>query len=143
MGSEACEENVMLLLKKLSLGIEAAVNKQTAVTELTGSQCRLLGYLIEHREERLCSTDIHIGLKLSRATVSEILKKLRQKGFICFEASSEDDRCKYIALTDQAYELDEFMNQVFYGIEQQLYQNFTGKEREEFELLIKKMLGNL
>ncbi len=137
------DQNIMLLLKKLNLGIESVINSQVTPKELTASQCRLLGYLSEHKEENLCSTDLHTRLRFSRATVSEMLKRLRQKGFICFEADPADDRLKYIRLTPKAYEMERFMDRTFEGVRQQLYQNFTVAEQEEFLRLTQKMLGNL
>lgn len=143
MNNTADNQNIMLLLKKLNLGIEAVINSQVTPKELTASQCRLLGYLSEHKEENLCSTDLHTRLRFSRATLSEMLKRLRQKGFICFEPDPGDDRLKYIRLTAKAYEMERFMDRTFENVRKQLYQNFTVAEQEEFLRLTRKMLGNL
>lgn len=137
------DKNIMLLLKKLNLGIEAVINSQVTPKELTASQCRLLGYLGDHRDENLCSTDIHTRLRYSRATVSEMLKRLRQKGFISFEADPADDRLKYIRLTAKAYEMERFMDRTFADVRERLYQGFTSEEQDEFLRLVRKMLGNL
>lgn len=137
------DQNILLLLKKLNLGIEAVINSQVTPKELTASQCRLLGYLGEHKDENLCSTDLHTRLHFSRATVSEMLKRLRQKGLISFEADLADDRLKYIRLTAKAYEMERFMDRTFADVRAQLYQDFTSEEQEEFLRLTRRMLGNL
>lgn len=137
------DQNILLLLKKLNLGIEAVINSQVTPKELTASQCRLLGYLGEHKDENLCSTDLHTRLHFSRATVSEMLKRLRQKGLISFEADLADDRLKYIRLTAKAYEMERFMDRTFADVRARLYQDFTSEEQEEFLRLTRRMLGNL
>ncbi len=137
------DQNIMLLLKKLNLGIEAVINSQVTPRELTASQCRLLRYLGEHKDENLCSTDIHTRLRFSRATVSEILKRLRHKGLISFDTDPADDRLKYIRLTAKAYEMERFMDRTFSDVREQLYQGFTLTEREEFLRLTRKMFENL
>ncbi len=137
------DRNIMILLKKLNLGIESVVNSQVTPKELTASQCRLLGYLGEHRHENLCSTDIHTRLRFSRAAVSEMLKRLRQKGLISFEADPSDDRLKYIRLTEKADELERFMDRTFADVRKKLYQGFSQEEQEEFLRLSRKMLENL
>lgn len=137
------DKNVMLLLKQLNLNIDAAVGRAVESKELTGAQGRLLGYLQEHRDEKLCSTDIHTRLHFSRASVSEMLKRLRQKEFVQFEMEPGDDRIKYIVLTPKAYELHRFMEQTFADIEERLYRDFSEEDKAEFLRLADKMLRNL
>ena len=140
--SQIKDENVMQLLKQLHLRIDSYVNSMTVSYGLTGAQCHILGYLLAHQDKEIYSSEIHAKLYLSRAAVSGLLKKLRNKGLLVFEMEPSDDRLKRIILTDQAMELEERMARSFTYVEDFLYRDFSDEEKEQMETLLKKMLAN-
>ena len=140
--SQIKDENIMQLLKQLHLRIDHFANSAMASSGLTGAQCHILGYLLAHQNKDIYSSEIHAKLYLSRATVSGLLKKLRNKGFLRFETEPSDDRLKRIILTDQAKELEENMVRSFAYVEDFLYKDFSEEEKEHAETLLKKMLAN-
>lgn len=139
----AKDENVMRLLKKLSLGIEMEINARTPENDLPAAQCNILGYMLNHPGSKIRSTDIHRALGISRATVSGTLKRMRGNGYIGFEEVPGNDREKYLVLTERALRKHDEMVKCFMSVEAVLYRGFTKQETELLEELLKKMLCNL
>ncbi|MBS6951907.1 MAG: MarR family transcriptional regulator [Enterocloster asparagiformis] len=134
---------VLRLLKKVNLGLEASINADMAGMDLTAAQCDVLGYLAEHGEKALHSTDLHRDLGISRAAVSALLKKLRAKGFVVLLADPADDRQKRIVLTEKAKPLQLRMERGMDRTVRRLYRDFTEEEAEAFAALLQKMYENI
>lgn len=137
------DENVMRLLKKLSLGIDTEINARTPENDLPAAQCNILGYMLNHPGRRLRSTDLHKALGISRATVSGTLKRMRSSGYIVFSNVPGNNREKYLILTEKALKKHDEMMKCFMEIETVLYSGFTEQEIGLLEKLLQKMLCNL
>lgn len=137
------DENVMRMLKKLNLEMESMLNSVVFEYGVTASQCNVLGYLTNHCNQDICPRDIHTSLGLSRATVSSLLKKLKNNGFLIFETDPSDDRLKRVVLTEKAKEMGEKIDRSFAQSQSLLYEGFTEEEKELLCGLLEKMLMNL
>ncbi len=131
------------LLKKLNLGIESSVNMMMASEGITAAQCDVLAYLLDHRKTRIYATELHRNLGISRAAVSALLKKLKNKGFLVFQSDPADERQKQILLTDEALRCRAVMDHCLERTCMNLYQGFTLEETEVLRALLQKMCGNL
>ena len=139
----AKDENVMRLLKKLNLSIEAAINTRAPEGDLPAAQCNILGYMMNHPEEKIRSTDVHKALGISRATVSGTLKRMRSNGYVVFEDAPGNDREKFLVVTEKARRKQDEMVKCFISVETTLYRGFTVQEKQILEALLQKMLRNL
>lgn len=136
-------QETLRLLKKLNLGIESSVNAMLVSKGITAAQCAVLVYLLESRRPGLCATDIHQNLGISRAAVSALLKKLKNKGLLVFRSDPGDERQKQILLTENAGHFQAEMDRCLEYTSMKLYQGFTVEETEILQELLGRMCSNL
>lgn len=121
---------------------QQAMNNALASMELTAAQGHIMGF-ITHRPEPPCPRDIEENFQLSHPTVSGILSRLEQKGFIEMRPDQRDRRCKRIYVLPKGLELNETMHQTIHATEDKMVQDFTDEEKEQFEVLLKRAIHNL
>ena len=110
--------------------------------ELTAAQGHLMGYLIHSREPR-CPRDVEKAFHLSHPTVSGLLSRLEQKGFVELRTDPEDRRFKRIYLLPKAWQLDERISRTLEGNERKMTDGFTQQEREEFAALLQRAIHSM
>ena len=110
--------------------------------DLTAAQGHIMGY-VTHRQTPPCPKDIEEAFQLSHPTVSGILSRLEQKGFIEILPDEADRRCKRIYLLPKAKELDETMHRTILETEEKLVQGFTEEERQQFAALLSRAIDNM
>jgi len=130
-------------MKKINVSIESELNKMMMTLDLTASQGHVLIYILEHSETGVSSTQLHRQLGVSRATVSGLLKKLRAKGYLEFQACETDDRLKMIFVTEKGQELRGILKQYMIRASGVIYADFTGAELDTMYQLQQKILDNL
>lgn len=110
--------------------------------ELTAAQGHLMGYLT-HAEEPKCPRDVENAFQLSHPTVSGLLSRLEQKGFLELRTDPEDRRCKRIYLLSKAWQLDERIRQALSDAEKQMTNGFTQQEKDQFASLLQRAIHNM
>lgn len=110
--------------------------------ELTAAQGHLMGYLIHSREPR-CPRDVEKAFHLSHPTVSGLLSRLEQKGFVELRTDPEDRRFKRIYLLPKAWQLDERISRTLEENERKMTDGFTQQEREEFAALLQRAIHSM
>ena len=121
---------------------QQAMNNALASMELTAAQGHIMGF-ITHSTQPPCPKDIEERFQLSHPTVSGILSRLEQKGFIEMRPDQQDRRCKRIYVLQKGLQLNETMHQIIRATEEKMVQDFTEAEKEEFESLLKRAIHNL
>ncbi len=137
------DDNVLRLMKKLNLAVEAAINSMFQEKDLTAAQCDVLNYLLTHAGPELSATQVHRDLGLSRAAVSALLKRLKGKGYLTFQACPHDDRQKSIVLTKKAGQIEWEMGQRAEKLETRLFSGFSDEEQDRLEKMLGQMLLNI
>ena len=110
--------------------------------DLTAAQGHIMGYL-SHQKEPPCPRDIETAFHMSHPTVSGLLSRLEQKGFIRLQADPHDRRCKRIYIEHKGQECHQTMYQTILCNEERLVQNFTPEEKEQFSSLLQKAIANM
>ena len=113
-----------------------------AKMDLTASQGRIMGYLA-HQSQPPCARDIEEHFHLSHPSVSGTLTRLEKKGFITFLPDEHDRRCKRIHISPKGMECHERLENVIWGIEQQVVSGFTVDEQTEFSRLLDRSIQNM
>ena len=129
-------------IRVLEKGTQQAMNNALASMDLTAAQGHVMGF-ITHRSEPPCPKDIEEKFQLSHPTVSGILSRLEQKGFIEMRPDTHDRRCKRIYVLPKGMELDETMHQTIRATEEKMVKDFTEEEKTQFEVLLKRAIHNL
>ena len=130
------------LARVLHSCLDQTMTAALARMELTAAQGHILGY-ITHRNTPPCARDIEEAFQLSHPTVSGILSRLEQKGFIEMQPDEQDRRCKRIYILPKGLELDETMHQTIRTTEENLVQGFTEEEKAQFAALLQRAIDTL
>lgn len=111
--------------------------------ELTAAQGHLLGYLASRQENPPCPRDIEEAFHLSHPTVSGLLARLEQKGFLETRMDSGDRRRKRIYLLKRGQQCDERIHQVIRENEERMIRGFTQAQREDFTAYLERAIENM
>lgn len=118
------------------------LNEAVAEYELTASQGRILGYII-HSKTAPCAKDLEDFFHLSHPSISGVLKRLEQKGFIEFRCDEEDHRCRRIYLLPKGQECHESILRQIEYIDNRITEGFTAEEQQLFNAFLERAITNL
>ena len=86
-------------MKLLSNAFHRALNNALTESGLTGAQSFILGYLFHTKDSPPCQHDIETEFNITHPTVTGILKRLQEKGYVEFRPDEADRRLKRIVIT--------------------------------------------
>ena len=98
---------------------------------------RVFGYLARHPHSS--SQDIQAEFSLSKATVSECLSLLIERGYIEYTKSKEDAREKYIELTEAGRARSKRYQKIVNEFERKFNQSFNEEELDALCRLLNKV----
>ena len=110
--------------------------------ELTAAQGHIMGYLA-HQKQPPCPRDVEKEFHLSHPTVSGLLSRLEQKGFIELRTDPDDRRCKRIYILPKGKECHDLMHQTILSNEQRIVDGFSPEEQELFGALLQRAIQNM
>lgn len=110
--------------------------------ELTGSQGHIMAYLA-HAKTPPCPRDLEAAFHLTHPTVSGLLSRLEQKGFVQLRTDPEDRRVKRIYVLEKGIKCHEVMHQTILENEQRIVAGFTPEEQEIFSDLLERAIRNM
>lgn len=127
------------------LGILTAQMVGNSLTDLepTPVQSHILNYLVRHQQPPPCQRDVEEFFSLSHPTVSGILSRLEEKGFITFLPDPEDRRRKRILVTQKALVCAGKTADAISQVEAQLLSGFTPEEQLLFNTFLDRAIRNL
>ena len=83
-------ERLLLLLKKINIDMELRLEKALGKEDMSGTQAYFLVYILRHHPGGTYITELCHEIGVSKATLSTLAKKLREKGYLCFEENPKD-----------------------------------------------------
>ncbi len=110
--------------------------------ELTAAQGHIMGFLA-HQIQPPCPRDIEKEFQLSHPTVSGILSRLEQKGFIELRTDPSDRRCKRVYVLPKGRACHDLMHQTIQQNEKRIVEGFTPEEQEQFGTLLQRAITNM
>ena len=131
------------LVKQINNIYEKDFNRMLKSIGITSSQCAVLDYLFHSSKEEITQRDIERHLSLKNPTVTGLLKRLDEKGFILSVPSTTDKRCKNIYLTEKAYDIQKMMEASRKKSDRQLTMGMTQKEVQALKKALEKVLYNI
>ena len=138
------KENIVFHIRSLDQSIIRTMMKGKDIKKTPSpTQIRIVLFLIEHRDEIISQKDIENHLKLSRATVSDVLNTMEKKGYIKKIASKEDARANNIVLNDIALQMHKKTEEEMEKINNLLQQNISKEDLDNFIKVIDLMNENL
>lgn len=131
------------MFKQINTIYEKEFNRLLKTIGITASQCAVLDYLFRSNEEAVNQRDIEKALSLRNPTVTGLLKRLDEKGYILAVPSDRDKRCKNIYLTEKAYDIQRRMETDRKKIDKKFTLGMNKKEKAALEKMLEKVLYNI
>lgn len=131
------------IVKQINNIYEKELTKRLKVLGITSSQCAVLNYLFQSNQEHVTQREIEKNLQLKNPTVTGLLKRLDEKGFVLCVQSPTDKRCKNIYLTEKAFDIQKKMESDRKRMDKRLTIGMTKKEVEVFRRGLEKVLYNI
>ncbi|MCI5774093.1 MAG: MarR family transcriptional regulator [Erysipelotrichaceae bacterium] len=97
------------MIKKLHLKMDKHFKETLASTDLTQSQAELLLFLHRNQDKDMTQKDIETYYHISNPTVTGLINRLENKGYVKRVVSKEDARKRIIIETAKAKELHSFI----------------------------------
>lgn len=129
--------------RRICILMEQRANRAFAGTGLTAAQAYILLYVLGHSQEGTSLTSIHREFGYSMATLSGMLKRLREKGYVRVEPCGDDDRRKLLFGTQAGFVAHGALKRALAAAQSELCAGLSQDELEELGRLQSKMLHNL
>lgn len=145
IGGLFVSEDLIFNIRLAYFALEREKNIYFEKQNLTASQGELLLYLgfAERQGKDVNQKDIERYFKLTNPTITGLLNRLEEKGFVKRRKSPTDGRTNLIHLTDQTRKVLDQFKQHKDKIDQKLYRDFSDDERKQILYLLKKLRANL
>ena len=115
--------------------------KEYGLTNLAPSHGDILFVL--YKKDNSTMKDIADKIHRTKATLTVLIDKLEENGFVTREKSSLDSRNTLISLTNKGKKLKPIFEQISKELNDLLYNNFTEEEAQLLDSLLIKMVKNL
>ena len=132
-----------VLIKHIQIQISKSLNHRLEQMNLTGSQAHVLVFLMHRTGQRTTLRDLEEYLHQSHVTVTGLVQRLVQKGFVNAHVAETDRRCRLLTLTPKATGTLEAIHSHLKRTEEQLLQDFTPEEQELLQQLLLKAAKNI
>lgn len=136
-------KTIGFLFKQINNVYEKELNNRLKRLGITSSQCEVLDFLLQSSKDEVTQRDIERALNLKNPTVTGLLKRLDEKGFILSVPSGKDKRCKNIYLTEKAYDIQRRMEMERKKLDKMLTLGMTKKEIDALYKMLNRVLYNI
>lgn len=130
------------LIRILHWCTDQAITNTLETQNLTAAQGRIIGF-VAHHQEAPCPKDIELAFRLSHPTVSGLLSRLEQKGFLELRTDAQDRRCKRIYLLPLGQQCHAQIHQSIQEIEATIVRGFSPEEQAQFQSFLRRAVENL
>lgn len=138
------ETHTGIFLKKISEKLERLANGDAGRKDITFSQGKVLWFLHRRENEGVTTMrDIEKFFDCSHATVSGIVSRLAEKGYVSLEPDKNDRRAKNVCLTEKERKCFSQMLERQRTIEEKLLGGFSPGEKQQFSEYLSRIYANL
>ena len=131
------------MIKQINNVYEKDLNERLKTIGITASQCAVLDYLFHTSKEEVSQRDVERSLNLKNPTVTGLLKRLDEKGYILCVPNASDKRKKNIYLTEKAYDIQRRMENDRRKLDKELTRGMTKREIASLRKNLEKLLYNI
>ena len=111
--------------------------------DLTASQGRLMAFVAHRGQLPTYARDVEAELHLTHPTVSGLLSRLEQKGFVELKTDPKDRRSKRILISEKGLACHERMHAVILENESLIVQGFAEEEKAQFGQFLQRAIYNV
>lgn len=110
---------------------------------LTGVQMEVLCYLKGNRDKEIHQREIEYWFQLKNPTVTGILNRLEEKGYITRRRNPEDGRYRIIEVTEKGNRVMEDMGEGARDLDERIYDCMTDEEQAKLLELLDRILETM
>ena len=140
---EKQNQPIGFIVKQINNVYEKELNERLRKIGITSSQCAVLDYLFRTSKEEVSQRDVEKNLNLKNPTVTGILKRLDEKGYILCVPNANDRRKKNIYLTEKADDIQRRMDADRRKLDRELTRGMTKREENALRRNLEKLLYNI
>ena len=96
MVQDVREDELLFLMKKINIDMEIQLKSYLECEGMSGTQVYFMVYILRHHPKGTYISEMCREIGVSKATLSVLVKKLREKGYLYFEEDPRDIRKKKI-----------------------------------------------
>lgn len=139
------DNDIGLLIKKISEDINKKFNNDLKVWGVTLSQLRTLGFVKCRQENGILTSqkDIENHFEVSHPTVVGILNNLKEKGLITTSTDDNDKRIRRVFVTPKENEFHSFLTKTTIENNALLLNGITQEEQKVLLNLLHKLKSNI
>ncbi|HJB16890.1 MAG TPA: MarR family winged helix-turn-helix transcriptional regulator [Candidatus Blautia excrementipullorum] len=89
------------MIKKIGLNLSARLELSLKNRDLTGVQVYFLVYILRHHPDGTYLTELYHEIGVSKATLSALIKRLKEKNYLYFHEDPDDIRKKRVLPTEK------------------------------------------
>lgn len=142
LNSNEFKKQMAVMMDFVAHQLDVYNNNSLAKYGVTHSQAKILVRLSESEDGRLSQKEFtRMGRRNS--TITAILNKLENGGFITRTASETDARAKYIQITPKGREVQQVALKNVLDLENLLVEGFSDEEKILFKMLLKRVEDNI
>lgn len=136
-------DNMKKCMKRIHIIFESKANMLTGKYSVTNNQMHMLFYLLKNQDKQINQRDIEKEFELTNPTVTGILNRLENNGFIKRSVNKNDARYKNIVLTQKTIDIEKELEKHKIQMEEKIFKDLTEEEIETISILLEKILKNL
>lgn len=136
-------KDVGIYIKKIAERLQAYADKKGFRHDVTFAQGKVLFFLHTQKDGAATMKSVENYLDVSHATVSGIISRLQEKGYVECERSPEDARAKTVRLTEKENASFAEMKKRRSDMEKMLLKNFTAEERAALAAYLERVYLNV
>lgn len=143
MAEDFRSEDLLFMMKKISLKLSAQMELKLKKKDITGVQVYFLVYILRHHPKGTYLTELYHEIGVSKPTLSALIKKMADKEYLSFHADTDDVRKKKVLPTEKLIvEGKEFIKRAD-QMESELWKGLEVQEKNQLWNIERKLLTQL
>lgn len=136
-------EEIVFMIRKIGLDLTAHIDMCFKSEHMSGAQAYFVVYILRYHSEGTYLTDLSREIGVSKSTLSAMIKKLREKGYLYFQENPSDVRKKKVLPTEKLRTEGGAFLRKAEELEAELCSAFNPQEMEQLWKLGQKLLCKL
>ncbi|MEO1815451.1 MAG: MarR family winged helix-turn-helix transcriptional regulator [Acetobacterium sp.] len=130
-------------IKQLNNIMEMRFNHSLKQWDLTSSQFSVIMYLLKNQDQAVIQKNIEEAFLLKGPTVTGIVKRLVEKGFIERRIDAQDRRINHLVLTARGRELQPLLFAEITRLEAETLEGLSSDDLVLLETILRQILKNI
>ena len=133
---------IRMVANSIKKYLDKYLSESTGI-DLTGVEGMTIFFIFRNRDKKLTSKDVMTSFRISKATASQTLNGLVDKGYITMKNDLEDRRSKVIELTDVGKEMQKKFDDSLKIVRKKITKGINEEEEAAFRATLNKILSNV